>query len=46
MQHSQRRIERTKNTNKNRLKHGLARVFLFYAFDIFLEPVFGFAEKL
>jgi hypothetical protein len=39
-------MERTKNTNKNHMKHGLATVFLFYAFDILFKPVFGFAEKL
>ena len=33
-------MERTKNTNKNRLKHGLARVFLVYAFDIFFMSQF------
>lgn len=32
-------MERTKNTNKNRLKHGLANVFLFYTFDIFLKSL-------
>ena len=32
-------MERTKNTNKNRLKHGLANVFLFYTFVIFLKSL-------
>jgi hypothetical protein len=40
-----RRMERTKNIDKNRLKHGLPRVFVFSAFAIFFiiksEKLFG-----